>query len=93
MTIMVIITSNCGKMNMKTMSAVDAKTRFGQFIDAAQREPVVVTKKDRPVGVFFSIDDLQDTIWGEEAKAAHAEGYLTAQDSAGRINTLLDAND
>ena len=80
-------------MNMKTMSAVDAKTRFGQFIDAAQREPVVVTKKDRPVGVFFSIDDLQDTIWGEEAKAAHAEGYLTAQDSAGRINTLIDAND
>ena len=80
-------------MTMKTMSAVDAKTRFGQFIDAAQREPVIVTKKDRPVGVFFSIDDIQDTIWGEEAKAADAEGYLTAEDSACRLKALIDADD
>lgn len=80
-------------MNMKTMSAVDAKTRFGQFLDAAQREPVVVTKKDRPVGVFFSIDDIQDTIWGEEAQKAHAEGYLTATQSNDRLNALLDADD
>ena len=93
MTIMVIITTNYGIMNVKTMSAVDAKTRFGQFIDAAQREPVIVTKKDRPVGVFFSIDDIQDTIWGEEAKAADAEGYLTAEASSARINALLDADD
>ena len=87
------MTPNHEAMTMKTMSAVDAKTRFGQFIDAAQREPVVVTKKDRPVGVFFSIDDIQDTIWGEEAKAADAEGYLTAADSAGRLNALIDAED
>lgn len=78
---------------MKTMSAVDAKTRFGQFIDAAQREPVIVTKKDRPVGVFFSIDDIQDTIWGEEVNAAHKEGYLSKQESAARLDTLLHARD
>ena len=90
---MTIIVVNFGSMKMKTMSAVDAKTRFGQFIDAAQREPVIVTKKDRPVGVFYSIDDIQDTIWGEEAKAADAEGYLSGHDSANRINALLYAND
>ena len=78
---------------MKIFSAVEAKTRFGQFLDAAQREPVVVTKKDRPVGVFFSVMDIEDTIWGEEAKAAHAEGYLSAQDSAERITSLLNADD
>ena len=78
---------------MKTMSAVDAKTRFGQFIDAAQREPVVVTKKDRPVGVFFSIEDIQNTIWAEEALAAHKEGYLSASESADRLNALLHADD
>ena len=80
-------------MTMKTMSAVDAKTRFGQFIDAAQREPVMVTKKDRPIGVFFSIDDIQNTIWGEEANAAHAEGYLSSEESLSRINALLHADD
>ncbi len=78
---------------MKTMSAADAKTRFGQFIDAAQREPIVVTKKDRPVGVFFSIEDIQNTIWAEEAKAAHSEGYLSADETTNRLNALLNADD
>ena len=86
------ITSS-GAMNMKIMSAVDAKTRFGQFLDAAQRTPVVVTRKKRPVGVFFSMADIEDTIWGETAKAAHREGYLSAEDSAARLNALLDADD
>lgn len=88
MTIMVPLAAKYGSMNMKTMSAVDAKMHFGQFIDAAQREPVVVTKKGRAVGVFFSINDIQNTIWGRDAQAAHAEGYLTAEESTDRINNL-----
>ena len=80
-------------MTMKTISAVDAKTRFGQFIESAQREPVVVTKKDRPVGVFFSIDDIQDTIWGEQVRAADKEGYLSAEESLNRINHFLNVAD
>ena len=35
---------------MKTMTAAEAKTHFGKFLDAAQREPVLV-EKNRPVGV------------------------------------------
>ena len=72
---------------MKTMSANDAKARFDQFIDTAQQEPVVVTKKNHPVGVFLSIDHLEDTIWGEKAKEAHAEGYLTVEESAALLST------
>jgi len=36
-------------MTVKTMTARDAKNRFGEFLDAARREPVVVTKNDRPM--------------------------------------------
>ena len=72
---------------MKTMSAEDAKASFDQFIDTAQQEPVVVTKEDHPVGVFLSIDHLEDIIWGEKAEAAHAEGYLTVEEST----AVLDA--
>jgi prevent-host-death family protein len=78
-------------MTMKTFTAVDAKTRFGQLIDTAQREPVIVTKKNRPVGVFFSIEDIENTIWAEQVKAAEAEGYLSAEDSLKQINALLHA--
>lgn len=54
---------------MKVMTAVDAKNNFGSFIDAAQREPVIVTKKNRPVGVFLSIHDLEGTTWQDQALA------------------------
>lgn len=36
---------------MKTMSARDAKTHFGEFLDAMQREPVSVTKNNRAQSV------------------------------------------
>lgn len=39
---------------MKEIAARDAKNQFGRLIDAAQAEPVRVTKKGRPVGVFMS---------------------------------------
>lgn len=47
---------------MKTMTARDAKTHFGEFLDAMQREPVVVTKNNRPVGIMLSIQDAADTL-------------------------------
>ncbi|MGQ0486395.1 MAG: type II toxin-antitoxin system Phd/YefM family antitoxin [Hyphomicrobiales bacterium] len=76
---------------MKTMTAAKAKTHFGEFLDTAQREPVIVTKKNRPVGVLFSMQDIEDTIWGEKARKSHAEGYLSAKDSKKALAKLLNA--
>ena len=42
---------------MKTFTANEAKTRFGEFIDQAQREPVRVMRHDRVVGVIVSAQD------------------------------------
>ncbi len=47
---------------MKVMSAREAKNHFGEFLDAARREPVVVTKNDRPVGIMISIEDAAGTL-------------------------------
>ena len=47
---------------MKTISARDAKTRFGELLDTMQREPVMVTKNNRPVGIMISIKDAADTL-------------------------------
>lgn len=47
---------------MKTMSATLASKEFGRFIDAAQREPVLLTKKDRPVAVTVSVADWEELI-------------------------------
>lgn len=78
---------------MKTITAAEAKNSFGKFLDMAQREPVLVTKNNRPVGVFLSMEDLEDTIWAERALKAHDEGYLSADGSANLIATLLATQD
>jgi len=44
---------------MQTVSANEAKTRFGEFLDKAQREPVRVMKHDRVVGVLVSAQDYE----------------------------------
>ena len=76
---------------MKTMTAANAKTNFGEFLDAAQREPVLITKNNRAVGVMFSIQDIEDTVWGQKAHKAHADGYLSEKESKSLLGKLLNA--
>ena len=49
-------------MTVKTMTAKEAKLRFGEFLDTMQREPVIVTKNNRPVGIMLSMQDAADTL-------------------------------
>jgi len=76
---------------MKTMTAVEAKTHFGRFLDNVQREPVIVTKKNRPVGVMLSMQDIEDTIWGDLALKADSQGYLSDKESEKLLNKYLNA--
>ncbi len=46
---------------MQVITAKDAKSRFGELLDTMQREPVLVTKNKRPVGVFLSLKDVKGT--------------------------------
>ncbi len=54
---------------MKTFTAKEAKTHFGEFLDAMQREPVIVTKNGRSVGIMIPFDGHA----GEVVQAIHAE--------------------
>ena len=44
--------------NMKTVTALEAKNRFGKLLDEAQREPVTVTKQGRPFAVVIAADSF-----------------------------------
>ena len=44
---------------MQTYTANEAKTRFGEFLDRVQREPVRVMRHDRIVGVMVSAEDYE----------------------------------
>ena len=59
---------------MLTYTANEAKTRFGEFIDRAQREPVRVMRHDRVVGVMVSAEDY------EAMRAYYADRLLKTMD-------------
>lgn len=44
---------------MKTFTALEAKNRFGQVMEAAQREPVTVTRQGRPSVVIVSAEEYE----------------------------------
>ncbi|OJF89626.1 prevent-host-death protein [Rhizobium sp. 58] len=44
---------------MKSMSARDAKHKFGLLIDTARAEPVVIEKHGRPVVVVLAVEEFE----------------------------------
>ena len=69
-------------VHMNDLTAREAKNRFGQLLDAAQRAPVRITRNGRAVTVMLSTqlyDQLRGSAWerltatmdamGEEASA------------------------
>lgn len=44
---------------MKSLSARDAKNRFGYLIDTARQEPVLIEKHGRPVVIVISTEEYE----------------------------------
>ncbi|QWF71350.1 type II toxin-antitoxin system Phd/YefM family antitoxin [Methylomonas paludis] len=43
-----------GGLTMRTMTSLDAQNHFGELIDTSQREPVLITRRGRPVSFVLS---------------------------------------
>jgi prevent-host-death family protein len=76
-------------MIMKTMTASVASKEFGRYLDAAQREPVIVTKQNRPVAVTVSFQD-----WEEFTNLRIERGLSLGLEDLkhGRFEDVSDAN-
>jgi antitoxin Phd len=72
---------------VKTVSATEIKNRLGQYLARVAVEPVAVEKNGRPVAVLLSFEEYEllqrsdDHFWGQAARAAEAEGFLSVEDS------------
>ncbi len=61
---------------MRTMTSVEAQNRFGELIDAAQREPVTITRRGRPVVYVLSQQDYD--AFSQGVAEAKQQNSLTA---------------
>lgn len=84
---------------MQTFGAREAKNNFGALLDSAQREPVVIEKKGRPVAVVVSaeeyhrLEEAEDALWVLQALEAEKEGFVGAKESQKFLKELRDAKD
>jgi prevent-host-death family protein len=78
------------------MPAAQAKLNFGELLDSAQKGPVTITKKGRPVAVLLSTEEfarfeaMEDANWAARAEARIAEGdWIGSEESTKLINEAL----
>ncbi len=77
---------------MQSMSAHDAKARFGQLLDTARREPVTIEKHGRAVAVVISKEDFDD-IEAMKLERLRAEVQIGIEASRAGDAIEIDARD
>lgn len=82
---------------MTTITSREAQNKFGQLLDEAQKEPVVITRHERPVAVVLSreryeeLEALEDAVWAARARRAAKGGFLRTDESTAFLEELLNA--
>lgn len=73
------------------VTATELKNRLGQYLEMAQREPVIIEKSGRESSVVLSkqrydaLCEMEDNFWDKQAQDAEKEGFM----SAAETRTLL----
>lgn len=86
---------------MKSVTASDARRRFGRLLETARREPVTITKNGRNVAMMLPASDkelitavegfLEERYWCEMVADAERGGYIGLEESNRILSQALNA--
>jgi len=77
-------------MKMKTYASREAKNHFGSMLDDAQREPVTITRKGRPVAIVLSPEEYNESTGGIQARFARTVEKLRQEaEESGLTDDIL----
>ena len=82
---------------MREAAATDVKNKFGQMLKTAMTEPIAIEKQGRPVAVMMSMAEyhrlveIEDRYWGEKARKAVEEGFVSEKKTRTWLKRKLDA--
>lgn len=62
---------------MRTVTSVEAQNHFGELLDNAQREPISITRRGRPVAFIVSPQDMEE-LTSARSKRSKAVAELEA---------------
>jgi antitoxin Phd len=83
---------------MKNVSATEAKTKLGEYLERVNAEPVTIHKHARPVAVLISHDEYErflayeNAYWLALSKQAEQSGFLGEEKSMELLKAALGEN-
>lgn len=83
---------------MKKVTATELKTRTGECLDRAQKEPLEIEKNGRAIAVLLAHEDykrlsqLENEYWLARVEAAEKSGYVGADQTAEFLREMLSKN-
>ncbi len=72
-------------MPVITLTSTEAQNHFGEVLDAAQREPITITRRGRPLAFIISPEDLKK-LFASQAKRDEAVAAYEAYRQRIRLN-------
>jgi len=60
---------------MKILTSVEAQNRFGELLDLAQRSPVTVTRRGRPVAFVVSPEEMRELLDARSRRSRAAVAF------------------
>ena len=81
---------------MTVLTATQLKSRLGEYMEQAQREPIIVKKGGRKYAVIISQEDferfqaLEDRYWAEKARKAQKSGYIGTEAAMAALKKCMD---
>jgi prevent-host-death family protein len=79
------------RMDLPSMTATDAKNRFGELLEMARREPVLIQKNGRTVAVMVSPEEYQRMIENSTAPKVRPLVEQLLEKSIERRRSLYEA--
>lgn len=78
------------------IKATDAKNKFGQLLDGAQHEAVLIEKNGRDIAIVLSNSEYErlkaqeEELWILKAQLSKKEGFYSETESERLLESLLD---
>lgn len=81
---------------MQTVNATQVKNRFGEVVEQARKNPVLVKSHGRSTVVILDHEEyerllqMENAYWIQKADEAAKSGYLNPKETMGALNSRLD---
>lgn len=81
---------------MKTINAKEAQNHFGNLMNSAIKEPVIINKYGKPFSVLMSYEEyehfnkFEDFYWAVKAEKSKNTGFLTKEETEEFLNQILE---